>query len=296
MQHDVGLVGIGLVGTALAERLLARGFDVVGHDILPERRQELERLGGHVASCPADVASRARRVVLSLLTSDIVRQVVEGDGGILQAAPPPQLVIDTTTGDPDETERIAALLAEQGIGYLDATISGSSVQIRDGEGVFTVGGEEEHFAACEDILAALTDKAFHVGPVGSGCKTKLVINLILGLNRVALAEGLAFAEALGLDLSGMLPLLTTTPAHSRMMDTKGRKMVEGDFAIQARLSQHHKDVQLILNLAKKARQELPLSEAHLAILDAAIAAGDGDLDNSAVIEELRRRRGSPAGG
>jgi 3-hydroxyisobutyrate dehydrogenase-like beta-hydroxyacid dehydrogenase len=296
MQHKVGLIGIGLVGTALAERLVARGFNVVGYDIVPEKREQLERLGGHAACSPADVASRARRVVLSLLTSDIVRQVVAGEAGILEATLPPELVIDTTTGDPDETERIGELLAERGIGYLDATISGSSVQIGDGEGVFTVGGEPEHFAACEDILDALTDKAFHVGPVGSGCETKLVINLILGLNRAALAEGLAFAEALGLDLSRVLPLLAATPAYSRMMDTKGQKMVGGDFTTQARLSQHRKDIRLILDLAAKAGQELPLSEAHLAILDAAIAAGDGDLDNSAVIKELRRRRCCPEGG
>jgi 3-hydroxyisobutyrate dehydrogenase-like beta-hydroxyacid dehydrogenase len=229
-------------------------------------------------------------VVLSLLTSSVVRQVIEGDGGILQAEPLPELILDTTTGDPDETEKIAALLADRGIGYLDATISGSSAQIKNGEGVFTVGGPEEHFAASRGILEALTGKVFHVGPAGNGAKTKLVINLILGLNRVALAEGLAFAEALGFDLSNMLPLLAATPAHSRMMDSKGQKMVEGSFEPQARLSQHRKDVRLILDLARRAGQELPLSQAHLAILDAAVEAGDGDLDNSAVIQELRRRR------
>jgi 3-hydroxyisobutyrate dehydrogenase-like beta-hydroxyacid dehydrogenase len=247
-------------------------------------------LGGTAASGPAEVASEARRVVLSLLTSSVVRQVIEGDRGILQAEPLPELILDTTTGDPEETESIAALLADRGIGYLDATISGSSAQIEDGEGVFTIGGTKEHLAAARDILEALTDKVSHVGPAGSGARAKLVINLILGLNRAALAEGLAFAEALGSDLSSMLPLLAATPAYSRMMDSKGQKMVEGSFEPQARLSQHRKDVRLILDLAGRAGQELPLSKAHLAILDAAVAAGDGDLDNSAVIEELRRRR------
>jgi 3-hydroxyisobutyrate dehydrogenase-like beta-hydroxyacid dehydrogenase len=290
MAETIGLIGIGLVGTSLARRLLAHGFGVVGYDIVPGKCAKLEQLGGTAASGPAEVASEARRVVLSLLTSSVVRQVIEGDRGILQAEPLPELILDTTTGDPEETESIAALLADRGIGYLDATISGSSAQIEDGEGVFTVGGTKEHLAASRDILEALTDKVSHVGPAGSGARAKLVINLILGLNRAALAEGLAFAEALGFDLSSMLPLLAATPAYSRMMDSKGQKMVEGSFEPQARLSQHRKDVRLILDLAGRAGQELPLSKAHLAILDAAVAAGDGDLDNSAVIEELRRRR------
>ncbi len=290
MAETVGLIGIGLVGTSLARRLLAHGFGVVGYDIVPGKCAKLEELGGKAASGPAEVASQARRVILSLLTSSVVRQVIEGEGGILQAEPLPALIMDTTTADPDQTERVAALLADRGIGYLDATISGSSAQIEDGEGVFTVGGSEEHLAASRDILEALTDKVFHVGPAGNGAKTKLVINLILGLNRAALAEGLAFAETLGFDLGSMLPLLATTPAYSRMMDSKGQKMVDGSFEPQARLSQHRKDVRLILDLARRAGQELPLSQAHLAILDAAVAAGNGDLDNSAVIQELRRRR------
>jgi len=286
----VGLVGIGLVGSALAERLLAAGFRVIGHDIVAERRERLMSLGGEAAVSSAGVAAKARRVILSLLTSDIVREVIEGPGGVLEADPLPRIIIDTTTGDPEASESMAAKLAQRRIAYLDATIVGSSKQIGQGEGAFLVGGEAEPFEECADLFEALSRKVFHVGPSGAGARAKLVVNLVLGLNRAALAEGLAFGGAIGLEPGRVLPLLMSTMAYSRIMDTKGRRMVEGDFTPEARLAQHRKDVALILDQARKHGQPLPLSEEHLRLLDAAIAAGDGELDNSAVIREVRRRQ------
>jgi 3-hydroxyisobutyrate dehydrogenase-like beta-hydroxyacid dehydrogenase len=155
-----------------------------------------------------------------------------------------------------------------------------------------VGGDKAAFEKCQDIFAALSERVFYVGPSGHGSKAKLASNLILGLNRLALAEGLVFAEKLGLDLAAFLELVKTTPAYSTVMDVKGEKMLTGDFAAQARIRQHHKDVSLILKYAEQAGQELPLSKVHLDVLTKAIAAGDADLDNAAVIKELRRRRSS----
>jgi 3-hydroxyisobutyrate dehydrogenase-like beta-hydroxyacid dehydrogenase len=137
-------------------------------------------------------------------------------------------------------------------------------------------------------------KVFYLGPSGSGSKAKLASNLVLGLNRLALAEGLIFAEKLGLDLEAFLELLKVTPAYSAIMDTKGEKMLKSDFTPQARLRQHHKDVSLILKYAEQAGQELPLSKVHLDVLQKAIESGDADLDNSAVIKELRRRTIRPS--
>ena len=119
---------------------------------------------------------------------------------------------------------------------------------------------------------------------------KLVTNLVLGLNRAALAEGLAFAESLGLDASRALTVLGESMAYSRVMDTKGAKMVQGNFTPQAKLSQHLKDVRLILEAAGGAGAELPLSQAHRLLLEAAEAAGLGELDNSAIIRAIKTGR------
>ena len=290
MKENIGLVGIGLVGTALAEHLLAAGFGVVGFDIDASRCERLEELGGQAAGGPAEVGNASRRVFLSLMTTDVVEQVVEGPGGLLEAEPAPKYIIDTTTGDPDRTVALAGRLARRGGAYLDAAISASSQQIRDREGVFMVGGDRAAFDACGDLFGAVTEKAVYLGPSGSGSKAKLASNLILGLNRVALAEGLVFAEALGLELKPFLELLKISPAYSVAMDVKGGKMLSGDFTPHSRISQHHKDVSIILEYAARAGLELPLSKTHLELMDGAIQAGDGELDNAAVIRQIRGRK------
>ena len=224
------------------------------------------------------------------MTTDIVREVTEGPGGLLEADPAPEYVLDTTTGDPEETAALAGRLAARGVAFLDATISGSSRQIADREAVFMVGGRKEAYDTCGDLLRAVTAKAFHLGPSGSGSAAKLASNLVLGLNRLVLAEGLVFAEGLGLELEPFLRLLKASPAYSAAMDVKGEKMLRGEYAPQSRLSQHHKDVSLILKYAERSGQDLPLSRKHLEILERSIEAGRGGLDTSAVIEEIRRQR------
>jgi 3-hydroxyisobutyrate dehydrogenase-like beta-hydroxyacid dehydrogenase len=194
-----------------------------------------------------------------------------------------QILVDTTTGEPEQTARLGAKLAARGVQYLDAPISGSSEQTRRREATAIVGGPREPYDACRDLFDCLVKECFYAGPWGSGAKMKLISNLVLGLNRAALAEGLVFARSIGVDPANALPVLMGTMAYSRIMDTKGRKMLDGDFSVQARLSQHLKDIRLILDAAVAAGQPLPLTEAHRQLLEAAEAAGFGNADNSAII-------------
>ena len=148
---------------------------------------------------------------------------------------------------------------------------------------------------CRDLFDCLAQSTIYAGPCGSGSKMKLVSNLVLGLNRAALAEGLAFARSLDLDDEATLQVLTGTMAYSRIMDTKGRKMIEGDFGTQAKLSQHLKDVRLMLDAAQAAGLELPLSETHRRLLEVAEEAGYGEADNSAVIQAYGATRRDTSG-
>jgi len=289
VTSKIGLVGLGLVGEAIAERLLAERFDVVGFDIAPAKCEHLEQSGGKAVDNPAQVAEQTDRVILSLPNTDIVLKVVEGPEGILEAKTSPRYIIDTTTGDPDETATLAQRLAKKDIYFLDAPFSGSSQQVRDKEITFMIGGDKTAYEKCIDIFQTLGAEIFYLGASGNGFRAKLASNLILGLNRLALAEGLVFAEKLGLDPKAFLELLKVTPAYSAAMDIKGKKMLDVDFTPQARLRQHHKDVSIILKYSEKLGQELPLSRVHLDVLKKAIEAGDGDLDNSAIIREIERR-------
>jgi 3-hydroxyisobutyrate dehydrogenase-like beta-hydroxyacid dehydrogenase len=140
------------------------------------------------------------------------------------------------------------------------------------------------------VLDALFPTRFHIGRTGDGGRAKLAINLILGLNRLALAEGLVFAARLGLDPAAFLPVARGSAAYSQVMDTKGPKMLAGDFAPEGRVRQTLKDVHLMLDQARAAGQKLPLLAVHADVLEACMRAGEADCDNSIVIEEIRRRK------
>ncbi|GIX07361.1 MAG: 2-hydroxy-3-oxopropionate reductase [Candidatus Poribacteria bacterium] len=292
-NRTVGLIGIGLVGTALAELLIRAGYQLVGYDLSEEARRRLETLGGEAASSSAEVAQKALRLVLSLPDSEAVRMALLGPDGALQGKVSVRYVLDTTTGDPEITEAIAEECSRRGVGFLDATISGSSRQVREKTAVLMVGAEPQALEACRDLLEAISNRTIHLGPPGSGAKAKLATNLMLGLNRLVLAEGLLFAEALGLDPGAFLDLVRQTPAYSAAVDSKGQKMIQGDFSPESRVRQHRKDVELILRHAKKRGLILPLTRLHAEVLDALIAGGMGDWDNAAVILALRGWRSEP---
>jgi 3-hydroxyisobutyrate dehydrogenase-like beta-hydroxyacid dehydrogenase len=286
MTKEVGIIGVGLVGTALSERLLAAGYRVTGYDIVPAQLERLSRLGGVAAPSAAAVAAAAPRVIFSLPDSTVTCSVL---AGIAPRLAPGAIVIDTTTGEPDQIAGFGARLAAQGTGYIDAMIGGSSRQVLAGEAIVICGGAADHLSACRDILAVCAARCFHVGHWGAGARMKLVLNLVLGLNRAVLAEGLSYASAGGIDPASALEILRAGPAYSRVMDIKGRKMLVGDFTAEARLSQHLKDVRLILETGARSGASLPLSCAHRQLLEKAEAAGFGDADNSAVIRAFDRK-------
>jgi 2-hydroxy-3-oxopropionate reductase len=192
MLQVVALIGMGLLGSALAENLIKAGFTVRGYDRAPERMRQHAERGGLSARSPTDAARGASVIMTCLMTADIVRDVLLGPEGALGAAPPGLVVIDNSTIHPDASAALAADLAQRGFSMLDAPVGGSSGQARRREAPVVVGGDPEIFARCRPILDAIAQRVHHVGPNGAGARAKLVINLVLGLNRLALAEGLLF--------------------------------------------------------------------------------------------------------
>ena len=284
-MERIGLIGLGLMGSALAERFRAAGISVVGFDTRDEATARLIAIGGEPVSTVAEVFTRARIVILSLPNSDIVADVIRDGGESIRGA----TIIDTTTGNPVATERIGRRLAESGTAYLDATLTGSSAQARAGQVIVTAGGLPEVFAACEPVFRLFARRWFHVGPWGGGARVKLAINLVLGLNRAVLAEGLAFARSCGLDPGAVLEILRESAAYSRVMETKGHKMIAGEFLPEARLAQHLKDVRLIIDAGERGRANLPFSHLHETLLDKLTRQGFGECDNSAIIRAFDER-------
>jgi 3-hydroxyisobutyrate dehydrogenase-like beta-hydroxyacid dehydrogenase len=286
----VGLVGTGLLGQALARRLLGAGFDVLGFDVDPAKTAALAGLGGRAAASVAALAGHCDPIVVAVFSTDQVEQVVEGELLPALGDGSGRIVLCASTCDPDRIAALGARLAARGLRFLETPVSGSSGQVSRGEGVGLIGGDAQAVAAAEPVLRALFPRYFHIGACGDGGRAKLAINLMLGLNRLALAEGLVFAERLGLDPAAFLEVARASAAYTQVMDVKGAKMIRGDFAPEGRVSQHLKDVHLILEQAARAGQKLPLLDVHADVLAACVDHGEGDLDNCAVIAEVRRRR------
>ena len=282
--NSVGLIGVGLLGSALANRLIDSGIQIHGFDSNDKQLESLKQNGGLACNSPTEVVQNCNVLILSLPSSDVVLSLVEQ---LRNDFEPSQIVIDTTTGDPQKMVAISQSLAELGVSYLEATVAGSSAQVTTGEVALLLGGDTEVVERVKPLLTAITSKHFHLGSAGTASRFKLVHNLVLGLHRAVLAEGLVFAESLGFDQEVALEILNQTPAHSGVMETKGRRMVKRDYGLQARLSQHLKDVRLILAEAERAGTKTPLSQIHKTLLEQAEALGFGDADNSAVMEAFR---------
>jgi 3-hydroxyisobutyrate dehydrogenase-like beta-hydroxyacid dehydrogenase len=281
------------MGEVFSRRLIDGGQSVVGYDIDAAKSVRLAAMGGRAAASIAEVARACEPIVLAVFDTSQVEDVVENH--ILPAVGEAsrKIVLCASTCDPDRIASLGERVMARGIRFLETPVSGTSEQVRRGDGVGLIGGNRDTAAEAEAVLAILFPRRFHVGRIGDGGRTKLAVNLILGLNRMALAEGLVFATRLGLDPAAFLPVAKESAAYSQIMDVKGAKMINGmlngDFTPEGRVRQTLKDVHLMLEQAKRHGQTLPMLNVHCDVLEACVRAGEADLDNSAVINEIVRR-------
>ena len=290
-KRPVGVIGTGLMGMACAKRLLGAGFDVVGYDVDAGKIKQVEALGARAVRSIPELARECDRIVLAVFNTDQVEDTVEGPGGLLATGAPSLTAICVSTCDPGRIVALAARLPAARLRFVEAPVSGTREQTARGEALGLIGGEPAAVEAARDVIVAIAPRWHHIGPTGSGGRAKLAINLILGINRAALAEGLVFAERMGLDPAAFLAVARESAAYSQIMDIKGKKMLAGDFSPQGYVAQSLKDFSLMLEQARRLKQQLPLGEVYKALMDGCVAAGEGNLDNSAVIREIRRRTG-----
>ena len=281
----IGVIGVGLVGAVIVDRLHACGRSVIGFDTGEPRSQNAEFVSSAAAVC-----QRCSIVFLSLPNSAIVDQVL---GEIQSTLTPHHLLIDTTTGDPEDALAHEAMLSDTETSFIEATIAGSSDLLRRREAGIFLSGQQAAITRAQPLFEMLTTRCFPLGGIGAASRFKLVFNLVLGLHRAVLAEALHFGEALGFAPETTLEILQQSPAASGVMATKGQKMLKAAYdPPQARLTQHLKDVRLMLAEAERARIKLPLSDTHRSLLESAEALGFGTKDTSAVMEAYRGEKNS----
>lgn len=291
MEIRVGIVGMGLMGQAFITNMRKSDFSVQGFDIDPARMDDLKKMGGQPVDSPAAAARGVKWVITSLPNSGIVREAVLGAGGIVEGAQDGLYIADTSTSRPEDSERIAGELAQRGICFLDSAVSGTSTMALAKDLIVIAGGTKEDFEACRPVFDGFSRAAYHMGPVGSGARTKLVVNLVLAGNRFALAEGLVLGEKAGLELKNLLSVLQDGACSSKTMIDKGPKMIDADYSKQGQIKTALKDSRLMIEQGQRLGAPLLLTSIWSQLLQTAYEKGYGEKDSVAYIEILRGMAG-----
>lgn len=289
----VGVIGAGLMGTACAQRLMQAGNDVVAYDVDESKRAAIVKLGARAAASVAELASQCTTMVVCVFNTGQVEQVVEGKGGVadVSSKTTPRTLICTSTCDPQRVAALAARVESRGVHILEVPISGTSRQVAEGDGVGLVGGDRAVMEKAADVLDAICPRRYFLGAAGNGSRAKLAVNLILGINRAAIAEGLVFAERLGLERESFLEVARGSAAYSQVMDIKGPLMAKREFLNpMSRVDQSLKDFHLMLEQARAAGQELPFAGVYARLLEDCMKNGEGEWDNAAIAEAIARQR------
>ena len=293
----VGVIGAGLMGTAITRRLVGAGFEVLAYDVDAAKREAIGEAGAKPQSSASVVMAGCEINVLAVFNTEQVENVIEGAGGgmdaIAQGGTGARVFVVTSTCDPDRLAALAARVRPRGAHVVEMPISGTSVQVARGDGVGLTGGDPDVVTRATPILEAICPKLHYLGAVGNGSRAKLAVNLTLGLNRAALAEGLVFGSRLGLEPQAFLEVLKGSAAYSQVMDVKGAIMAKREFRNpQSRVDQSLKDFKLMLDQARTCGQGLPFAAVYARMLEDCIAHGEGGWDNGAILEAIARRSNS----
>ncbi|OME76347.1 3-hydroxyisobutyrate dehydrogenase [Paenibacillus sp. FSL A5-0031] len=282
MMKKIGFIGLGVMGMGMAANLLHKGFEVVVYNRTPGKAESLLALGASELESPADVA-RAAQIVITMISNDAaIREVYFGENGIFAGARAGITLIDSSTISPTLAKELAAAADTIGAVFLDAPVTGSKPAAEGGTLVFMAGGDAGKIEEVQDVLLAMGRKVIPMGPSGSGSIAKLAHNTIVGINVVALAEGMAIAASGGIDGSSFVELVQSGGAASRAAEMKGPKLLEGNYDVQFSLELMLKDLRLSSALSDSLHVPTPLLEATKSLFQIGDAMGLSQLDMSSV--------------
>lgn len=280
----VGLLGLGIMGSAYAKHLLAAGATVVGHDPSPEAGEAFREAGGTPVASPAEVAAGAEAILLALPSARALEGAVEA---MLPALGPGHVLAEMGTLPLKAKEAARARAAERGATLLDCPVSGTGAQAAAGDLVVFVSGDEAAAARLRPVLEALARDVRHVGPFGAGMKLKLVANLLVTIHNLSTAEALMFARRAGLDLGMVYDAVRTGAGGSRMFDLRAPLMIEGRYEpATMKMETYMKDLALIMEEAAALGAPVPLMAASLPFYHAAMAQGRNREDTAALFAVL----------
>ena len=295
MKERVGFIGLGIMGQGMAHNIGQTGFPLTVWNRTASRMQGLVAAGAAASSSPADCARQSDIIITCVSDTPDVEQVLLGENGVIHAAAPGSLVIDMSTISPQVTQKIAAALAEKGIFMLDAPVSGGSEGATKGTLSIMVGGEAAQVERAMPVLQAMGKKITHVGGSGAGQMVKLVNQIVVVGNMLAVAEGLLFAQAGDLDLAKTIEAIAGGAAGSWMLSNRGTQAIVRDWRPGFTVDLQQKDLKLVLNAA--AEMGVPLLGTSLIhnLYRTLQTRGLGDEGNHALVKALELLAGFEVG-
>jgi 3-hydroxyisobutyrate dehydrogenase len=281
----VGFIGLGIMGSRQAANLRRAGFELTVYNRTRATAEAwAAEHGGTVAATPEEVAGASGVVITMVVDGDQVEEVLLGDAGAASGAREGALFVDMSTISPVDTRRIGAALAQRGIRFMDAPVTGSAPKARDGTLTIMAGGAAEDFARARPLFDAMGELVVHVGDLGHGETIKLINNAVAAANTATVAQALLVAKATGVDLDALVEIMSAGSGASAMLALKAGPMREHDFAPLFKLEHMLKDVRLCLEEAQRAGVPFPAAAATREALTAAMGRGLGDQDFAAILE------------
>lgn len=283
----IGIAGLGRMGTAIAERLLEVGRDVVVWNRTPEKLAPVVAAGAEQASDPAELAKKADVIITILTDADAIDMVYRGPRGLLSAGLANKLVIDMSTVQPETEIRLADDVRKAGAAFVECPVGGTTGPARAGKLIGLIGGEKQDIARASPILEQLCRRLDHVGPIGAGASMKLAINLPLLVFYQALGEAYSLCRHIGLDPSAMMDIFADSSGGANVLKVRSRAIAqaltgEEFIAPSFDIDSIRKDLRTMLAEAKMRGIQLPLVERTLAIYDEASRSGWGQRDGSSI--------------
>lgn len=288
MAKKVGFIGLGMMGTPMSKNLVKAGYELTVWNRTASKMEALVALGAKAAEHPKEVASASEVVITMLAGPSDVEQVVLGEEGVSKGLKAGATLIDMSTISPEVSRRIAAHLEKLGANMLDAPVSGSVGAAASAALTIQVGGKREVFEAQREILSAMGKNIFYIGPNGMGCYMKLLGNAIMGVNMAVLGEGLCLGAKAGIPVQTMVEVLKNTGAASRVLETRGPNILQGQYAAQFMMKHIFKDMGLALDTAAQDGVPMLISALVRQIYAQALVDGRGEEDYSSVVAHLEK--------
>jgi 2-hydroxy-3-oxopropionate reductase len=294
MMEKVGFVGTGIMGAAMARNLLGAGHELVAYNRTKAKAEALAEHGAEVAGSLGEVAEACGVVITMLPGPPEVREVVAGEGGLLESAYEGTLIVDMSTSSPLLARELSRTAKGRGIGMLDAPVSGGDVGAIDGTLSIMVGGEEDDFERARPLFGVMGETVVHVGGAGAGQTVKACNQVVVALVIEAVSEALVLGSKAGVEAEKVIEVLSGGLAASKVLEVKGEKFLYRDFSPGGKVEYHRKDLGIALAAGREHGAALPVTALVDQMLGALVAKGRGGWDHSALttlVEEWSRPSG-----